>query len=625
MLKKTLALSIAASLMSLSVSAQSNFTELVVFGDSLMDTGNYGNGLRFTNETAPGVYAPIAPDFLAAGLGLELVPAVEGGSNYGVGGFQTAQILDSVSGAGLQPSAEFPIAGSRDAYLSNVNGQISSSTLILIDGGGNDLRRILFGDPDEAVAEIGISAANYIQAIGDLADAGAKYIMVANVPDLANTPAVQAIEANAPALGAAAGATQVTEGYNGGVETLAALQLPDVNIIPVDIAGFIDYVFENADTYGFANGDLTVGTVTLDQRSMCYDSSGGGCIEHPTFGISGTAPDPRALVFNDTLHPTEKTSELFGDYLNNIIAAPQTIGLLPELALTAGRTQSAVSADELRRSRWGKAEGRLFVAGEMATDEYDNGDSPETENTSITVGRTFVASDSLVYGLALTLAEQELDIDGADIESESWGLSGMFGYRQDRLFVDTTVALSVLSYDGIKREFSLGVNNLTAEGDTDGHAWTVDSLAGYDLLGSDSWHLAPAIGVQYINTTVDSYTESGGELSNYAWGEQRRKSLVWRYGVVGSGQLTDSIRVFAEVFGAEEQEDETESISARNTNLNFQSYKLPSFQAQDDSYISAAVGGSVNVFNEASLNLSVNYSDRGDGYEQIIFSYSMPM
>ena len=131
--------------------------------------------------------------------------------------------------------------------------------------------------------------------------------------------------------------------------------------------------------------------------------------------------------------------------------------------------------------------------------------------------------------------------------------------------------------------------------------------------------------MQYINTTVDGYAETGGGVSNYAWGEQRRKSLVWRYGVVGSGQLTDSIRVFGEIFGAQEQEDEDETISIRNTNLNYSSYKLPSFQVQDDSYITATVGGSINVFDKASLNLSVNYSDRGDGYEQVIFSYSMPM
>ncbi|MDG1773228.1 MAG: autotransporter domain-containing protein [Oceanicoccus sp.] len=623
MFKKSVALSIAAlASLSMSVSAQSNFTELVVFGDSLMDTGNFGNGSRFTNQTSPGVFAPIAPDFLAAGLGLTLTPAIEGGTNYGVGGFRTANILQSVAGTGIATPA-----GTANAYLTNVGGVVPSGTLILIDGGGNDLQDLLLTGPDAGLdipGSVSARADNFIAAIGALGNAGAQYVMVANVPDLGKTPGLQAAELGGSA-GAIAGGTDLTAGYNGAVAIKSALGLSGVNIIPVDIEGFVDYIFANPDAYGFANGLLPGGVPPLDQLSMCYDDVGADCVEHPVYGIDGSAPDPRALIFNDALHPTEHASEIFGDYLNDIIQAPQTIGLLPELALTAARTQTTVTSDELRRSRWSKPEGRLFVAGDMASDDYENGIQPEAENTAITVGRTFVASETLIYGAALTFGQQELDVSGADLESDSWGLSALVGYRKGNLFIDTTAALSVLSYDGLKRNIQLGSNTITAEGDTDGHAWTIDSLVGYDILSSDTWHLAPALGVQYINTTVDSYSESGGEISNYSWGEQRRKSMVWRYGAVAAGQLTDNIRVFGEIFGAQEQENEDQTISITNTNLNFGAYSLPGFQAQDDSYITAAVGGSITVFDEASLNLSVNYSDRGDGYEQLIFSYSMPM
>ena len=618
MLKKSLVVFTAVSLLSLPVSAQSSFTELVVFGDSLMDTGNADSGQRFTNETSPGVFAPIAPEFLADDLGLTLTPAIDGGTNYAVGGFQTGHVFQSIAGTGIATNT-----GTANAYLTNVGGAVPSGALILIDGGGNDLNAIAQGDPANAPTAINAAATTYIQSIGSLAAAGANYIMVANVPNLGITPIGQAADADTP--GSADGLVAVTEGFNDGVETLAALQLSDVNIIPVDINGVLEYVFENADKFGFANGDLDLGFATIDQLSLCYDASEGDCIEHPTYGKNGAAPNPRALVFNDSLHPTEATSEIFGDYLIDIIKAPQTIGLLPELALVAARSQSAVIGDELRRSRWSKPQGRLFVAGEMVTDEYENIVESESENTSLTVGRTFVASESLVYGLALSLAEQELDVDGADIESESWSLSGMFGYRQDKLFVDAAIALSVLSYDGIKREINLGVDSFNAQGDTEGHAWTIDGLVGYDLFGSNPWHLAPALGMQYINTAVDGYSETGGGVSNYAWGEQRRKSLVWRYGIVGSGQLTHGIRVFGEIFGAQEQEGEDETISICNTNLGYGSYELPSFQAQDDSYITAAVGGSISISDQASLNLSLNYSDRGDGYKQIILSYSMPL
>ena len=631
-LKKYLAVSIFSG-MALSANAQSDFNQFIVFGDSLLDSGNFGDGLRFTNETSPGsgVYAPISPQIFAGVVGLDLEPAIDGGSNYAVGGYRVAHIMNSISGTGIDTIGnEYgTVGGVSNAYLTNSGGVVSSRALVLIDGGGNDIRDAviasLFVPPEDREAFVGEQllavATNYVQAVSDLADAGAQYIMVANVPDLGITPGVQ-IFGDAVVT---AGFSNATAGYNAGVETLASLSLADVNIIPVDTAGLINYVFENAEAYGFASGDLAVGGTTLDQLSMCYSTVHGACVEHPTYGIDGTDPNPRKLVFNDILHPAEATSEIFADYLLDIIAGPQAVGMLPEMALTSARTQTAVSGGELRRSRWNIGKGRLFVAGDMATDEFEAGLESETENTSLTVGRTFIATESLIYGVALTVGQQELDLDGTDFESDSWGLSGLLGYRQGKIFVDTTAALSVLSYDDLKRDVKLGSVTKTARGDTDGHAWTVDVLAGYDVLSSDTWHVAPALGMQYINTTVDSYRETGDTIANYAWGEQRRKSMQLRYGVVASGDITQGLRVFGEIFGVQEQEDDDETISVRNTNLNFQSYRLPSYQAEDDSFINAAVGGSLDVFDHGSVNLTVNYSDRGDGYEHVVLSYSMPM
>ena len=623
--KKYLTLSILSS-MALTANAQSDFNQLVVFGDSLFDSGNFGNGTRFTNETTTGsgVFAPIAPQLFADGLGLDLTPSVDGGSNYAVGGYRVANVLNSISGTGVDTA--FAGGGTSDAYLTSA-GVVPSNTLILMDGGGNDINAIVAANaatPENIAGEIGIVAGNYIQAIRDLADAGAKYIMVSNVPNLGQTPGVQLVD-KALAPGAAAGYSAATASLNAGVETLADLRLADVNIIPVDIAGFINYTFDNAEAYGFASGQLAGSPLPIDQRSMCYNGGGGDCFEHPTYGINGTNPDPRRLIFDDALHPTEVGSEIFSDYLLDIITAPQVVGMLPEMALTSARTQTAVSGDELRRSRWNIGEGRLFVAGDIAADDFDAGLGTETENTSVTFGRTFIASESLIYGAALTVGQQELDIDNADFESDSWGLTGLIGYRQGKIFVDATAALSVLSYDGLTRYVKLGSLTKTAQGDTDGYAWSVDALAGYDVLPSDTWHLAPSIGMQYINTSVDGYMEYGNGITDYIWGEQSRKSLQLRYGVVASGEITSNFSVFAEVFGVQEREDDNETLTIRNTNLNFQSYQLPSFQAEDDGFINASVGGSLNLSNHGSVNLTVNYSDRGDGYEQVVLSYSIPM
>src|SRR3954468_5021943 len=62
----------------------SAFEHLVVFGDSLSDTGNAG---RFSN-------GPVWVEYLADRLGLTLSPSQRGGSNFAVGGAR----LDSRSG-----------------------------------------------------------------------------------------------------------------------------------------------------------------------------------------------------------------------------------------------------------------------------------------------------------------------------------------------------------------------------------------------------------------------------------------------------------------------------------------------------------------------------------------------
>ncbi len=674
MLKKYLVI-LAASLIALKTVAQPTFTQFIVFGDSLLDTGNrtdVGTGIKFTNQLLDGSgFAQIAPEYLADYIGVPIDAAVSGGTNYAVGGNKTLNILGTMTDpnlvlatpldpsfkvgvvagpqetiVGVPPYTDNATTGSTIVaapYLATTGGVIDPGSLVMIDGGGNDIVAIALSGSDAATstALVTASAQNFVASIGVLNAAGAKYIMVANVPDLGKVAFGQAAGVSEVATGSAAsinssvassGLSALSAGYNSAVTTFATLRLPDANIIPVDLNGVVTYVLDNAEAYGLASGELDIGPgvptplpVLFDQRYMCYDGSSGQCIEHPVFGINGSAPNPRRLFFNDTLHPTEIASEIVGDYMIDILAAPMKVGLLPELALAAARTQVSVSGNELRHSRWGSTSGRLFISGDVSNNEYESNNAPEADSSSLTVGRTFVASDTLIYGIALTVGQQDLDITGADFDTDSWGVTGLLGYRQNGLFVDGLVGISALSYDDLQRDVKLGSQTLVAKGDTDGHAWTIDALAGIDVLSSDSWHLAPAVGIQYINTVVDSYTESGGAVSNYSWGEQRRKSMQWRYGLVASGELSQSIRLFAEAFGVSEQEDDSEELSIRNTHLNSFSYHLPSYQVDDDSFVTATVGGSLNIARQASFNLIYNYSNRGDGYEHIVLSYSMPM
>ena len=622
-----LASAIALATVNPAVAASSPFGQLVVFGDSLLDTGNFG--VRFTNKDSDGSGndADISADILADYLGVELTPAILGGTNYAVGGYQTSDIFNSVAGTGIET-----FLGSRNAYLAEVGGSISADTLIFMDGGGNDISAILQTvAPADVPAAVQASAQTYVSTAAALHRAGAQYIMLANVPDVGKTPFAYAAETfGVLPPGTSATISAITSGMNDGIDLLSALLLSDANIIPVDIAGLGDFIIANADAYGIANGLLDVGGgLMLEQSLLCYDGSGGSCIEHPLYGLnsiatSGDSADPRKLFFNDALHPTELVSEINGDYVIDILSAPMEVGLLPELALSASRAQGAAAINELRNSRWNEGQGRLFFSGDINEDDSSNFGG--NDGKSVTVGMTYAASTNLMVGLAITVGNQEVELTGTSFESDSLGLTAMLGYRRDKIFIDGLIGLSDLTYDNLMRDVELGTITLEAEGDTNGLAWNLDVLVGYDVLSSDKWHLAPAVGFQVIDVHVDGYTESGGGVSNYRWFDQDRKSQQYRVGLVMSGDLNKRLSVFAEVFAVTEDKHGDQDIRIENTTLaSRRAYHLPSYIATDDSYTSATVGASLTLPNSSHLNLTYNYSDLGEGTEQIMLSYARPM
>jgi phospholipase/lecithinase/hemolysin len=106
----------ALALMTSSLQAMPAFAHVVVFGDSLSDTGNAG---RFSN-------GPVWVEYLAQKLGLPLKPARAGGNNFAVGGAR----LDPGSG-------DTSLRAQANAYLRSSRSR--GRTLYIVYGGGNDL------------------------------------------------------------------------------------------------------------------------------------------------------------------------------------------------------------------------------------------------------------------------------------------------------------------------------------------------------------------------------------------------------------------------------------------------------------------------------------------------------
>jgi phospholipase/lecithinase/hemolysin len=233
-----------------------SFSELLVFGDSLSDTGNvfsttgipqppYFEG-RFSN-------GPVWHEYLAERL--ELPPAVasqQGGSNHAWASAET--------GDGFAPAGVPNIRTQVDRYLATAAPR--GDQLIVVWGGGNDF---LGGETDAAVPAAHIEA-----AIRALAAAGGMHFLVPNLPPLSLAPTVASLPAEqrlaVEALGLA---------FNERLdETLDALETElNIAVFRLDVESLTREVLMAPESFGFVNvttAALTDG-VTSGEGYLLWD------------------------------------------------------------------------------------------------------------------------------------------------------------------------------------------------------------------------------------------------------------------------------------------------------------------------------------------------------------------
>lgn len=274
-------------------SATTAFSQLVVFGDSLNDRGNmlaYSGG-AFPN--APWYVAgrqsngPLWVEYLAGRLGL-----ADKLNNYAVVGAMTAPApgypTGNVWSVSENGSIVIPGLNGTDVrsqvldYIGDNQGQADPLALHILQGGANDIPRV--ADPAALVV-------NLIQSFIALQNAGARHIMVANLPDIGKTPRVLLAEQYGflPA-GTAAYLSAVCRQLNQALANgLAATTLPGVTVSITDMHAFLNALVANPADYGLVNTNLP------------YLMAGGGA-------------DSATWLFWDDLHPTTRGHAVLAEY-----------------------------------------------------------------------------------------------------------------------------------------------------------------------------------------------------------------------------------------------------------------------------------------------------------------------
>lgn len=264
------------------------FSELVVFGDSLSDTGNVYWATQFQLPPSPVYFdgrfsnGPVWHEALAEWLGIApAAPSLIGGTNFAWGGAET--------GSGMSLFGTPNLGDQIGLYLSMSAPQ--PRQLFVVAGGGND---ILPPGPIRAPEEI---VANIVSHVETLVGAGAQSILVINIPALEKSPEITALGKDA-----AKAARKATRKAN------------------VLLKNAIRDLERDLKRSGF-QGDIFFVDVYRPWRAL---------LAHPTFiGVEDTtgtaidppqcppclgevADDPNTYFWYDTVHPTAPVHEATG-------------------------------------------------------------------------------------------------------------------------------------------------------------------------------------------------------------------------------------------------------------------------------------------------------------------------
>jgi len=280
------------------VSSAHSFTSLVVFGDSLSDSGRaYVLSDGFYPPSPP--YAqrfsngPVAAEYLAAALGLPLLPASSpGGTNYAVGGATTGTKNVSWE-TDFPPGLQSIVALQHTGISVQVNEFLTSgppvnraSALYLLWGGPNDLVLAHLTGGDIAAAA-GAAVANLAGAVEALAFGGGQQFLVPNMVDLGQTPEFLGTELQGPLR-------LLIQEFNAGLaEAMAQLEAGlDAAGLPVDITVF--------DTFGAFD------TALNNPGALGFTNTTGQCLDNPEAFLA----DCPGYLFFDFTHPTTFTHQL---------------------------------------------------------------------------------------------------------------------------------------------------------------------------------------------------------------------------------------------------------------------------------------------------------------------------
>jgi outer membrane lipase/esterase len=639
--------------------AAAQFDNVVVFGDSLSDNGNLSIAeqlpfapSRFT--TNPGL---VGMEHVADFYGVTLTPSLTGGTDFAFGG---AGVINNSPGT---PSTVPTLPTQLQAYLAATGGKADPNALYSVWGGANDLfyaatsaqaaataqeliqeniqaqvqlaiaNSVIPNDPDaiaaftaqitpvvtqqvtaqveaaagvstlmdaaQAQASLQQAAQAELQLISQLGQAGAKRVIVFNLPDVGQAPS-----SLAQGPEAAAQVTGLSIVYNSALN--AGLAQTGVDIIPIDTFGLIHEVIADPSRYGFTN--VTDAACGLTSTSLLCGPEGSGAPFTYAPGAEQT------YLFADGVHPTTAAHALLGQYVVSVIQAPGQESLLAEAPLAVTDSVNHGLRNQALSGMNQPSQGVRWFANydfnQQKLDATINTPKSDNNQSTLTVGADVHPDEHMSVGLALSGANHRdgfaANAGGFKLQEYLVSAYAMYGWQQG--YVGAIGSVGQLNYHDINRNIVLGPALRHESGSTSG-SHVAFALTGGWLFGSDALRTGPFADIGYQRIRVSGFAENGGDSTAMTFDRQEREALIGTLGwqLIGNWQAGGAtLHPFAQVAWNHDSKADERDVRAGLVNMPG-TFAMPGF-APDKTWGSAGLG--LNAEFSPSFSAWVSYDGR---------------
>lgn len=609
-------------------SAQS-FSNVVVFGDSLSDSGNIAptrslpEGNSFTTNPDP-----VAAEIVAEAFGANPKPSSARGPNFAWGGACMNATADQP--CAMEYSAVPHVATQISSHLTSRSNRADPNALYMIWGGANDIDQSIrqrfiqnlagLANPQTRGATTALvlgaiqtdtiaAATANVTHIVRLKQAGAQNIVVYNMPDIGQTPA--AADVTIPNFRAIA--SGMSNAYN--QVLYGGLRASEDGIIPMNIVGLFGEVAADPGTYGITKPPPMIACTLPPPFENAL-----ACVPEGTVPAGVTLPtwapgNNRNHLFADNTHPSGVGHEMIANATLATLAAPLQVSLAAEGGTDLANVhRSVTSAASLSDMGMQGEEGAWRPYASVRTGRNEVGNLPrlggaKANLSTITMGTNSRGQSGLIWGVALSIGEHTTEVAQASVDSNAMigSLNGIWT-SESGMCVSGALSIGTVAVD-VNRFIQLGTATRREQGSTEFVQTGFDLDIGCLTRKDDGSTSGPFAGISWLDQNVDAYQEAGMRSTAMEFSEFSRDSLVLRVGYLLERNIRDDTgnqRLYMRAMYEDETQDEAINVTAASKTMPGR-FTLAGLSPSDQM---ATLEVGMVMKNEGSTSFAIGYAAR---------------